>query len=86
MEAEESLRRRVEEALRRAIGAILPTVPPELVTGDKHLRDLGADSVDRIEIILDVTARLGVDEPMSSFSDIPDIDALVDRLSRAVGA
>ncbi|CAM5282994.1 MULTISPECIES: acyl carrier protein [Streptomyces] len=86
MESDENRRRRVEQALREAIGVVLPTVRPGLVTGDKHLRDLGADSVDRIEIILEVTTRLGVRDPMSSFSDIPDIDALVDRLSQAVRA
>ena len=47
---------------------------------DKHLRDLGADSVDRVEIIMLLLERLRPDEPMSSFSAIPDIDALIDFL------
>ncbi len=79
---DEAARAAAEEALRQVIRSILPALAPEEITGDKHLRDLGADSVDRVEIILGVTARLGIDEPMSNFSAIPDIDGLVDHLSR----
>ncbi|MEO6084811.1 MAG: phosphopantetheine-binding protein [Umezawaea sp.] len=66
----------VHEAINSAIGEILPTVEPGDITGDKHLRDLGADSVDRVEIILGVLDRLGLREPLASFSDLPDIAAL----------
>lgn len=75
-------RARAEQALREVIRGILPALPPEEITGDKHLRDLGADSVDRVEIILGVTRRLGIDEPMSNFSAVPDIAHLIDHLSR----
>ncbi|WP_202533132.1 phosphopantetheine-binding protein [Streptomyces sp. SID3212] len=77
-----SARTRAEQALYEVIRSILPALAPEEITGDKHLRDLGADSVDRVEIILGVTRRLGIDEPMSNFSAVPDIDGLVDHLSR----
>jgi polyketide biosynthesis acyl carrier protein len=79
---DEAGRATAEQALREVIRSILPTLSPEEITGDKHLRDLGADSVDRVEIILGVTRRLGIDEPMSNFSAVPDIDGLVDHLSR----
>jgi len=32
--------------------------------------------VDRVEIVLMLLDRLHLDEPMSSFSQLPDIDAL----------
>lgn len=70
----------VAGAVREVIGTILPGVPPGQVVGDVHLRDLGADSVDRVEIILGVQERLGMDEPLSGFSDLKDIDALVEFL------
>jgi polyketide biosynthesis acyl carrier protein len=66
--------------VRDVVHEILPGVPRAQVTGDKHLKDLGADSVDRVEIILSLIDRLGIDEPMSSFSDLPDLDTLVDFL------
>jgi len=72
-------RREVDRTVREVIAAVLPTAQ---VLGDRHLRDLGADSVDRIEIITGAMARLGVCEPMESFADLPDVDALVRFLHR----
>ncbi len=70
-------REAVDLVVREAIVSILPSVPADAIAGDKHLRDLGADSVDRIEIILTVLQRLGLDEPMASFGPLPNIDAMV---------
>jgi polyketide biosynthesis acyl carrier protein len=70
-------REAIDQVVREVITAILPAVPPEAIVSNKHLRDLGADSVDRVEIILMLLDRLHLDEPMSSFSSLPDIDALV---------
>jgi polyketide biosynthesis acyl carrier protein len=62
---------------------ILPGVDPRLIGGKRHLKDLGADSVDRVEIIAALLDRTRVDAPMSDFSDLPDIDSLIDFLSGA---
>lgn len=67
----------IERIVREVVAAVLPSVPPDAVTGNRHLRDLGADSVDRVEIILMLLERLHLDEPMSTFSAVPNIDALV---------
>ncbi|MEO8033559.1 MAG: phosphopantetheine-binding protein [Acidobacteriota bacterium] len=66
----------VELVVREVITSILPSVPADAITGNKHLRDLGADSVDRVEIILMLLERLHLDEPMSSFGLLPNIDTL----------
>jgi polyketide biosynthesis acyl carrier protein len=66
------------ELVREVVGRIVPGA--ELVP-EKHLRDIGADSVDRVEIIVEVLDRLGLDAPMSAFSDLPDIAALIDLLT-----
>ena len=67
----------IERVVREVIAVILPSVPADTIAGDKHLRDLGADSVDRVEIILLILERLHLDEPMTSFSSLPNIDGLV---------
>lgn len=59
---------------------VLPALPEDQVMGSRHLRDLGADSVDRVEIIVGVLHRLGLKEPLSSFGDLPDLDAMIDLL------
>jgi polyketide biosynthesis acyl carrier protein len=70
----------VARLVQETVVAILPQVPPGQITGDKHLKDLGADSVDRVEIIMALIDALGIQEPMARFSTVPDIDALVDLL------
>jgi len=70
-------REAVDLAVRETIAVVLPSVPIGAIDGQKHLRDLGADSVDRVEIILMLLDRLNIDEPMSSLSQLPNIDALV---------
>ena len=63
-----------------AVVAILPAVPRHDVVGTRHLRHLGADSVDRVEIIALALDRLAIQETLASFSDLRDIDAMVDLL------
>jgi polyketide biosynthesis acyl carrier protein len=73
-------REAIERTVREVIAVILPSVAPDAIEGNKHLRDLGADSVDRVEIILMLLDRLHLDEPMTSFSAVPDVDGLVTLL------
>ncbi|MET9457724.1 phosphopantetheine-binding protein [Streptomyces canus] len=73
-------RARIEEVVTETVLDILPGLDKDRVTGRAHLRDLGADSVDRIEIIVGVLDRLAIQEPLASFADLPDIDALTDLL------
>ncbi len=68
------------QLVREVIGTVLPAVDASEIRGDKHLKDLGADSVDRVEIVVSLMDRFGVDEPMSSFSGIPCIEDLIDFL------
>jgi polyketide biosynthesis acyl carrier protein len=72
----------VAQIVRETISSILPNLPVENISGNKSLKDHGADSVDRVEIILSIMKRLGIDEPMSNFSNIPNIDELVDYLCK----
>jgi polyketide biosynthesis acyl carrier protein len=71
----------VERTLREVIAEILPDVAPAEITPDKSLRDLGADSVDRVEIIMLLTGRLGVSAPLFVFAGIPNIGALIAYLT-----
>jgi len=82
MSAPADPRAEVSAVVSDVVATILPGVRPEEVTGDKHLKDLGADSVDRVEIIAMLIDRFRLAEPMSSFSALPDLDAVVDLLMR----
>jgi len=78
----ETERETVARVVREAISSILPNLPAEHVSGKRSLQDHGADSVDRVEIILSIMNRLGIVEPMSNFSNISTIDELMDYLCR----
>ncbi len=72
--------RDVEAVVRSVIADILPDVPASEVTEDRNLRDLGADSVDRVEILSLVLHRLGRTDPLSEFAAVPHLGALFERL------
>lgn len=72
----------VTRVVRQAIAKVLPYLVIEDISGDRSLKDHGADSVDRIEIILSIMSQLGIDEPVSNFSNIPNVDSLVDYLCK----
>jgi polyketide biosynthesis acyl carrier protein len=74
---------KVARMVRETISSILPNVPAEQVSGEKSLLEHGADSVDRVEIILSIMNRLGIDEPMSNFSSLSNVDELVNFLCGA---
>ncbi|HKO54663.1 MAG TPA: phosphopantetheine-binding protein [Thermoanaerobaculia bacterium] len=73
-------REAVALVVRDVIAVVLPSVPRGAIAGNKHLRELGADSVDRVEIILMLLERLSLDEPMTTFATVPDVDGLVTLL------
>jgi polyketide biosynthesis acyl carrier protein len=70
--------------LYEVITDILPGVQLDEIDPSQHLKDLGADSVDRVEIITIAVERLGVRKPASAFSATRDISTLLDRLTAAL--
>jgi polyketide biosynthesis acyl carrier protein len=79
----ETQKETIAQVLRETISSILPSLPAEAIAGNRSLKDHGADSVDRVEIILSIMNRLGIVEPMSSFSNISTIDEMVAYLCGA---
>jgi polyketide biosynthesis acyl carrier protein len=69
-------------AVYEVILGILPSLRPADIDESLHLKHLGADSVDRVEIIMGVLERLGLQEPLSSFSGVPSIGALIELLEQ----
>jgi polyketide biosynthesis acyl carrier protein len=75
----------VFELVHEVLAAFLPRLPRAEIAGHRDLAALGADSVDRVEIILALLDRLGLEEPLTSFSELADLDALVDFLTERAG-
>ncbi|MEU2246393.1 phosphopantetheine-binding protein [Streptomyces sp. NPDC019224] len=76
----ETTRTGIEELVHRTITSILPGLPAGAIDGGRHLKELGADSVDRVEIIMALIEELGIEADMSRFSGIPSVDGLVQFL------
>lgn len=70
----------IQTIVMTKIYEILPNLPTSLYDEDKHLQDLGADSIDRIEIITSLLHQLDIRVDLSVFSDIPNIASLNDIL------
>ncbi|MGE0713972.1 MAG: KR domain-containing protein, partial [Alphaproteobacteria bacterium] len=75
-----SRRDAVLDVVRRHTVAVLAGVSPEAVTLDVSLRDLGANSIDRVEIATLAMAELDADIPRRRLAAVSDLASLVDLL------
>lgn len=78
--------RRNKDEITRVVHEVMfsriPTLRGQTIAGNKSLEDYGADSVDRVEIILAILNRLGARRPLSEFSSLADINEMVDFLCK----
>jgi polyketide biosynthesis acyl carrier protein len=63
---------------------VLPDLVAEDVTIDKNLTDLGANSVDRVEVVIYSLEELNLKIPTTEMRGIGNLRALVDLLHRLV--
>lgn len=72
-------------AVSKSILEVLPDVAPEAIRPDRSLSELGANSVDRMEVVTLSMEALGVKIPLMSFAGVTNIGDLVavlhDRLA-----
>jgi polyketide biosynthesis acyl carrier protein len=61
---------------------VLPDLLADDVTIDKNLSDLGANSVDRVEVVIYSIEQLSLKVPTSELQGIRNLRALVDLLYR----
>ncbi|NVO12351.1 MAG: acyl carrier protein [Bacteroidales bacterium] len=66
--------------VKNAIMEVLPDVNPEMITIEKALKDLGANSIDRMEVVTMSMEELGLKIPLMSFAQVGNIEGLVDVL------
>ncbi|MFP2957522.1 phosphopantetheine-binding protein [Myxococcus sp. 1LA] len=71
--------------MHQAITRVLPRVRTNDIAGHLNLKELGADSVDRVEILTSILDTLRLQTSLAKFADIRNIDALVGFLAGEVG-
>jgi len=72
----------VFEVVRRTTLEVLPEISADLVLIDGTLTDLGANSIDRADIVTMSMEALGITVPIREFQSVRDIQSLVDLLRR----
>ncbi len=72
----------VLDVVRRTTVQVLPEVSPDSVTLEGTLSDLGANSIDRMEIVTLSMEELGVVIPPTEFGPVKDVRSLVALLAR----
>jgi polyketide biosynthesis acyl carrier protein len=70
----------VFSVVKKSILQILPDVDPERIDIGGQLRELGANSIDRMEVVTISMEELGVKIPLMSFAKVANIQDLVDVL------
>jgi polyketide biosynthesis acyl carrier protein len=71
----------VYEMVKKVIMEVLPDLNPEMIDIEKELRNLGANSVDRMEVVTMSMEELGLKIPLMSFAQVGNIEGLVDVLT-----
>lgn len=71
----------VYEVVKKVIIEVLPDLKPELISIEKRLKELGANSIDRTEVVIMSMEELGLKIPLMSFAQVSKIEGLVDVLT-----
>ncbi len=75
-------RERIFEVVKANTLKVLVDVRPEDVTIDRSLTDLGANSMDRVEVVMYSIEELDVEVPRAELKGIANLRGLVDLLHR----
>lgn len=63
---------------------VLPFLPPEEVSIEKSLKDLGANSIDRMEVVTRSLERMELRIPLVEFGKVKNLQELVEVFYRFV--
>lgn len=70
--------------VRKHLCAIVETIDPAQVAREKSMKDLGASSLDMVEVVSCSMRELKVRVPRAELSKLEDIGGLVDLLDHAL--
>ncbi len=76
----------VFEVVRKHLVDIVPDIDPDDVLPHASMKELGANSLDIVEVVSCAMRELRVRVPRSELADLKDIGGLVDLLARQVEA
>jgi polyketide biosynthesis acyl carrier protein len=74
----------VFQVVKKVTLEVLPFLPPEKVTIEKSLKDLGANSIDRMEVVTRSLEMLELNIPLVEFGKVKNLRELVDVFNKFV--
>jgi polyketide biosynthesis acyl carrier protein len=72
----------VFQIVKRVTVEVLPFIPSNHITIEKSLKDLGANSIDRMEVVTRSMEELAVKIPLVEFGRVKNLEGLVNVLHR----
>ncbi len=72
--------------VKESILETLPELADKIILISDSLKDLGANSIDRAEIIIQILSKLKLKVPLSDFGNAKNIEELVDNISSKMTA
>ena len=66
--------------LKNVVVEIMPDIEPEQIKIEESLRDLGANSIDRMDIVIRMMEELNLKIPLVEFGKANNIQGLIDIL------
>jgi polyketide biosynthesis acyl carrier protein len=71
---------KVYEVVKSVIMEVIPGLKPETISIEKSLKELGANSIDRMEVVTLSMEALELKLPLMSFAAVSNIEGLVNVL------
>lgn len=72
----------VFQVVKKVTSEVLPFLPPDNITIEKNLKELGANSIDRMEVVTRSMEELGIKVPLVEFGKVKNLEGLVNVLHR----
>lgn len=66
------------QIIKRNLLEILPDLPPDAIELAKSMKDLGANSVDRMDVVIQTKEQLGLKFPLNELGGVENLQGLVD--------
>ncbi len=72
--------------IRSRLQDILPDIDPDQIMPEESMRDLGADSVERADVIIETMEELELKIPLNELGGLKNLQELVDFLHARIEA
>ncbi|MBI4652469.1 acyl carrier protein [Candidatus Desantisbacteria bacterium] len=71
---------KIYQIVKNTIVEILPGIQVEGIRIEESLKDIGANSIDRMDIVVRIIEIIGINIPLVEFAKVTNIQGLVDIL------